>query len=270
MLSGQSLAGRDDFCPLSGDNWYVPPPTPLRVGMLAYSRLADPEQRLARSPMESIRRALKARPDLDILVAPEWFLGGPARFAKAGAVERFQRALEAETAGRSTLVVPGSVAWVDGKGSYRNTALAVSDGQTLLRYDKRSDGFDDDLAQAQGYRYAPGTEPGLFEWNGRRAGLEICLDHTDRRLAGDLAAAGAEPLDLQLVVSAGVWPKASAAVVREGGVVLSDEATLWGPQVLTRLPGEERQFRVQSVDEELKPVETQRLGNGVQLQVFDT
>lgn len=154
-----------------------------------------------------------------VVLAPEWlFVGDGAPLTKAGHDDLLQK-LCALTAGSDRLCVPGTIAWADDRGRLHNTAYAISNGEVVYRTDKRGDGGDVDIARHHALVYfSRDVEHTTFAWRGLTVGLEICRDHGDARLRRALAERGQpDTVDLQLVVSSGVWVKHAAIGV--GGVV---------------------------------------------------
>ena len=95
------------------------------------------------SPLTTILEAVSQHPEVDILLAPEWFFVSEGDdFYTPHEFAFISRRLEESTQGLEMLLVPGSIARLDDDGNYRNTTLAVSDGKTLLEYSKRKDGGD--------------------------------------------------------------------------------------------------------------------------------
>lgn len=184
----------------------------LVVGMI---RCNTSTGRVNDRALKGFCEVLAKRPDLDLLLAPEWFLVPKEGLHKPGEYRAIRRHLERKTAGRETLVVPGSVAWA-GEKNHRNTALAIADGKTLAAYSKKHVGGDNWYAHAYGKTWVPGKRSGVFSWNGRRVGLEICADHH----AGALRAAAGDTLDLQIVVSNGAGLFRESAAVKPGGYML--------------------------------------------------
>lgn len=191
------------------------PLPPLRVAILACATGPHGDER---DSLGAALNVLRQAPELDLLMAPEWFLVAPDGFLSENEFRHVCGELCRATRGRDTLVVPGTIAWKDAQGEYHNTALAISDGQVLLRHDKRIDGEDSDFAASCGCSWRPGKKPGFFTWRGRQVGLEICRDHGDGLVRWDMRHAGIPALDLQLIVSSGVALKYEA--VADGGVIV--------------------------------------------------
>lgn len=232
--------------------------------MLAYPGEVTPTERNAVQPVEILKKACEAAPDLDVLMAPEWFLRGPAQLQDPFDFPALVSEIRDATRNHPALVVPGSAAWNDGEGRYRNTAPVFHEGKVLLEYEKRSDGDDTELGEPAGLRYEVGDTSGRFEWNGLNVGLEICRDHS----VGTLRQESAAPLDVQLVVSAGVWSKSDSSVVRPGGALLNAEGSFWGPQAWQRKPGEDK-VNFEIYEEHEPGPKKVELVPGVELHLFD-
>lgn len=184
----------------------------LVVGMI---RCNTSTGRVNQRALKGFCEVLAKRPDLDVLMAPEWFLVPKDGLHKPGEYRFIRRYLERRTAGRKTLVVPGTVAWA-GEKVHHNTALAISDGKTLAAYAKKHAGGDEWFAYAYGKTWIPGKRSGVFSWNGKQVGVEICADHH----AGTLRAMASGQLDLQIVVSNGAALFKESAAVKPGGYML--------------------------------------------------
>ncbi|HEY1099070.1 MAG TPA: hypothetical protein VGF99_09075, partial [Myxococcota bacterium] len=160
----------------------------------------------------------------DVVLAPEW-LFVPAHGPSLSAADKdvLLDRLAALTRGSERLLVPGTIPWHDDDdvvgGGYHNTAFALCDGRVVFAVDKRGDGDDVDIAKGMGRRHVADGGGSTFEWRGVTVGLEVCRDHGDARLRHELLAAGKrDVVDLQLVVSSGVWLKHAAIGI--GGMVL--------------------------------------------------
>ncbi len=155
----------------------------------------------------------------DVVVAPEWFFV-PAHGVAMSAVDKDALVdhLAAMTAGSDRLLVPGTVPWADDDGGYHNTAFAFSDGKLLHSVDKRGDGDDVDIATGAGLTHVSDDGGSTFSWRGVTVGLEVCRDHGDARLRWELLGTSRDVVDLQVVVSSGVWLKHAAVGV--GGEIV--------------------------------------------------
>lgn len=180
-------------------------------------------------------------PEVDVLLAPEYFLNSPDRKPlDKEQFENLRRKLEEWTAGSNRLVVPGTVTWTDGV-SYRNTTLAVSNGRTLLQSSKRSD-VGDESAEELGLKWGYEDAPPAFRWRGHDVGVEICFDHEQ----GVLKSGGVKDLDLQIIVAVGISVNPESTVVHEGGVIAkcdsmymalpTDENGVWTQSGGTNVP----------------------------------
>jgi hypothetical protein len=187
-------------------------PDKLVVGMI---RCNTSTGRVNDRALKRFCDTLRSRPDLDVLIAPEWFLVPKDGLHNTAEYRLIRRYLERKTEGSRTLVIPGTVAWATEK-LHHNTALAVSDGKTVAAYAKQHAGGDDWFAYAFGKRWVPGKSKGVFRWNGLDVGLEICADHH----AGTLRAFAGDKLDLQIIVSNGTRIFPEHAAVKPGGYVM--------------------------------------------------
>lgn len=155
----------------------------------------------------------------DVVLAPEWLFVGDGKPLSRAEHDVLVEQCKALTANSDRLCVPGTIAWADERGRLHNSAYAFSNGELVYSTDKRGDGGDVDIARHHALVYFSREVPSpTFTWRGLTVGLEICRDHGDARLRRSLATAGgADTVDLQLVVSSGVWVKHSAVGI--GGVV---------------------------------------------------
>jgi hypothetical protein len=171
----------------------------------------------------------------DVTLAPEWmFVPTRGVSMSRAAYDTLVAKLCALTEGDDRLLVPGTLPWHDDNGGYHNTAVAISNGKVIATLDKMGDGDDVEIAQSAGKTYAPG-EGGcaVFRWRNMRVGLEICRDHGDARLRRHLLGNADERVDVQLVVSSGVWFQHAA--VGNGGCVLVAQGD--GPHETVRHDG---------------------------------
>lgn len=205
----------DDMPPIAGRSRRI---SKLKVAALEFE--TGPKHRV-KKPMQWIRSAVNR--GADVVIAPEWFFVPKGRFYSEREYRTLVKKLRETSKGFSGLIVPGTIAWKDGEGNYRNTALALSNGRILKEYDKRHDGDDHSFASRRGIRWKAGGTDSLFTWRGLRVGLEVCRDHRVAGLLWDLTERGQPMVDLQLVVSAGV-PVSHTAVGVGGIVVLAQGA----------------------------------------------
>lgn len=184
-----------------------------------------------KNAFQAFLHVLRTHPEVDVLLAPEWFLVKSQGIYSKQEMKQMRVALERETQGRSVLAIPGTTAWSDGK-RYRNTAMVVGNGKTLLQYNKQNPtasriyDSDRDFLKQFNIQGIIGKKPGTFAWGGLKVGLEICADHAVNSLAQRTAKTG-QRLDLQLVVSCGLHLKPemypeSVAVHDKGSMVLCD------------------------------------------------
>lgn len=178
-------------------------PKELRIAVLEAQTLTQGKLTSSGHPVRAVQAALNSHPN--VLVAPEWFLNKQGSFLTCQEKQALEEQLLQVSSSSEAMVVPGTLPWVDTRGHYHNTALALSKGRILSRYDKQNDGGDEALGQQQGFPWVAGkTPPPVFLWRGLRVGLEICRDHGDGLLRWNLEKHAKPPLDLHLVVAAGV------------------------------------------------------------------
>jgi hypothetical protein len=154
-----------------------------------------------------------------ITVAPEWFFvpAGAVAMTKSQRDALLQR-LCALTVGSDRLLVPGTLPWIDDRGGYHNTAYALSAGKVLHSVDKQSLGGEEDFLPDHHAFVADPVRDWTFLWRDHRVSLEVCRDHGDGRARRALLGSADEGVDVQVVVSSGVWCVHHAA--GEGGVIL--------------------------------------------------
>lgn len=183
----------------------------LQVGMMAERTYWDHP---GEGRLESLLKVLETQPDLDILLAPEWYLlpaeGG---MYSLDDFQKIKASLEERTRSKELLLIPGSLAWLE-KGEYRNTALVISHGKTILTYSKRANGGDRVFAKCQGVSFLPGDEKGLFRWRDFSCGIEICRDHGYLKREDWV-----RNLDLQFLISNGGSPADFLVALRPGGFI---------------------------------------------------
>ena len=115
-------------------------PGTLLVGMLHCE--TDTKYKV-KKPLSAVLDVISKKPELDILIGPEWFfIAEEKEFYTSQEFAFIQRRLEHVTEGLEMLLIPGSIARLDDQGHYKNTALVISDGNTLHKYSKRVDGGD--------------------------------------------------------------------------------------------------------------------------------
>jgi predicted amidohydrolase len=213
----------------------------LRVGMV---RCNTSTGRVTPRALARFRETLQRHPELDLLLAPEWFLVANDRLYNAHELRAIRRHLQRQSAGRKTLILPGTVAWAK-NGKYRNTALALADGKLLKSYAKQVDGTDGWYGHAHGCKWVPGRRDGVFHWRGLKVGVEICADHYSLPILAASPSLGtlrstARDLDLQIVLSCSMnlYPEASA--VRPGGYMLLCDGHDQTAQVVKQRTGGDR------------------------------
>lgn len=92
---------------------------------------------------------------------------------------------------------------------------AVDDNyiQTITCYPKIEDKSEQKESDCDPY--------GIFEYEGVRFGLEICLDHGRARLARNLKMFSLEKVDVQIVVSCGMDVRSGSVITKKGGIVFN-------------------------------------------------
>lgn len=192
-------------------------PSSLNIAILEAKTFSNGKVTSEWNPLTAVKRALAT--NAEVILAPEWFSCQEGRLLSFEEKELFESELLKASEGKRALIVPGSMPWIDQQGRYHNTALAISNGRLLASYDKQNDGEDRELGKAYGADWLPGkTPPPVFQWKGLRVGLEICRDHGDSLLRWSLERKNETPVDLQLIVSAGV--PLQQAHVGLGGVAI--------------------------------------------------
>lgn len=173
--------------------------------------------------------------DLDILVAPEYSFYHE-RPQSEREYKKQVHGLAKKTAGKKTLLLPGTFVWYDEKDGLHSTLPVIHDGRLLLEYDKKSDGGDEGyIAEKFGKKYVPGTGQGSFGWNGLNAGVEICVEHALGTLRRERE--GKNDLDLQFIVAAGeTFREANVAVRDYGHVLYCDGHFIDDVQVRQKMP----------------------------------
>ncbi len=189
--------------------------------------------------------------NLDILVAPEYSFFSDAPAAK-GEFEREVNGLADKTRKKKTLLLPGTLLWYDESDNMYNTLPVLENGKVIFSYDKKRDGGDELIATKSGKRYASRAGKGIFEWKGLKLGVEICKDH------GELKQDEVTDIDLQILVSAGMFLYEDCLVLKPGGyAVLCDGDT---PRV---------EVRQQKDDGGTKPLEPSRVTDEGRLSVYE-
>lgn len=188
-------------------------PDALQIGML-YCKTSS--RYVIERPLSKILDAISRRPELDMLLAPEWFFVAKDKgFYSPQEFAYIKRRLERATKGLDMLLIPGSIARLDDEGYYRNTSPVISNGETILEYSKRENGSDRWFAEDYKLEWKMGEEEGIFRWRDYAAGIEICADH------GALMRRDKQSnLDFQFVVASGKCLQSSDLCVREGGIAL--------------------------------------------------
>jgi hypothetical protein len=220
-FAGECMAaGRIQSKPGSGkqDRW--------KVGMLCAK---TGKCHLVKDPLAAVVKAIRAHPDLDLLVGPEWFFVPQAILHSGAEFRNICRSIQQASQGLPMLIAPGSIARRNRNGKYENTALVISNGKVLKTYSKRSAGGDSSLACLARTTWQPGNADGLLAWerNGRtyRVGIEICADHMSRRLFDETRSptGQANPVDVHLVSACDLGRIDGGLAIGPGGLfVLND------------------------------------------------
>jgi hypothetical protein len=154
-----------------------------------------------------------------VTAAPEWWFVPPNKVAMTQSDrDVLLQRLCALTVGGDRLLVPGTIPWLDAKGGYHNTAYAIADGRVLHSVDKQSIGGEEDFLPSGVHFTADPVKDWTFRWRHHRVSLEVCRDHGDGRARRALLGSSDEGVDLQLVVSSGVW--CIHHVAGDGGAIL--------------------------------------------------
>lgn len=86
--------------------------------------------------------------------------------------------------------------------------------QTTTKY------YDIDTSEGEN-KECPTDGLSIFEYNGLRIGVEICLDHSRQRLVHHLYKHPDDYVDLQIVTSCGMSVRANAVIAKKEGVVFN-------------------------------------------------
>jgi hypothetical protein len=143
---------------------------------------------------------------------------------------------------RDQVIVPGTIYWEETppqharsgvlrrrrltRGRVRNSCPVIHRGQLLNLHHKVANSNELDRCELDEYDFVPGDgRDGIVTLpNGLRLGVEICADHAQGRL---LAAAGNNPLDVHIVVAAGMgWQPDHLALTPNGVGILCNGTEL--------------------------------------------
>ncbi|MCM1118939.1 MAG: hypothetical protein NC543_06215 [bacterium] len=86
--------------------------------------------------------------------------------------------------------------------------------QTTTRY------YDIDTSEGE-RKKCPADGLAIFEYNGLKIGIDICLDHSRQRLVNHLYQHPDDYVDLQIVTSCGMSVRANAVIAKDGGIVFN-------------------------------------------------
>lgn len=86
--------------------------------------------------------------------------------------------------------------------------------QTTTKY------YDIDTSEGENKKY-PADGLAIFEYNGLRIGVDICLDHSRQRLVRHLYRHPDDYVDLQIVTSCGMSVRANAVIAKKEGIVFN-------------------------------------------------
>ncbi len=149
------------------------------------------------SHVESLDKILtRVNKDIDahIIVAPEYSYYPDSRPLTEQEKDYFLHKQKDNTKGK--LVIPGTFVWQK-EGCMYNEAYFISNGDIIGQYLKCKDGGEWIAATKFQLKYIQGKEPGIFEWNKLKLGIEICID------MGTIAAKGIGDRDLLFAISCG-------------------------------------------------------------------
>lgn len=86
--------------------------------------------------------------------------------------------------------------------------------QTTTRYP------DFDISKGENKKY-PSDGLAIFEYDGLRIGIDICLDHSRQRLVNHLYKNPDDYVDIQIVTSCGMSVRTNAVIAKEGGIIFN-------------------------------------------------
>ncbi len=86
--------------------------------------------------------------------------------------------------------------------------------QTTTKY------YDIDTSGGENKK-SPADGLAIFEYNGLKIGIDICLDHSRQRLVNHLYKHPEDYVDLQIVTSCGMSVRANAVIAKDGGIVFN-------------------------------------------------
>lgn len=86
--------------------------------------------------------------------------------------------------------------------------------QTTTKY------YEIDTSEGENKKY-PADGLAIFEYNGLRIGVDICLDHSRQRLVHHLYKHPDDYVDLQIVTSCGMSVRTNAVITKEKGIVFN-------------------------------------------------
>lgn len=202
----------------------------LVVGLLK----ADYTDRNLRAKIKSYVEKLNDL-HLDVFVAPEYsFFNDKSPMPETEFKQEIKELTE-KTNGKHALVLPGTFIWYDKQDNLYNTLPIIQTGKVVLNYDKKESGGEYELAASHQKQFQPGSTSGVFGLSTRgkklEAGVEICADHG----SGILKNENGENLDLQFIVSAGVYLNNDNLALKRGGYALLCDGASPRVKVLKRL-----------------------------------
>ena len=202
---------------------------PVQLKIDRYIEKANAALTQMRSECERLQIA---DPKLVFLAPEHLFRAGTDRMAMPEASMKRITAAVKQLSQRfpEALIIPGTLVWLDEalpisqlfkrKHVARNSAFIYAGGKLLFRYDKQSDAGELFEAEKQVAKFVSGDRLGVFTWNQKRFGIEICLDHSRAVLRDNLEQRGKAAVDVHLIIGSSVANKESKIAARFGGLVV--------------------------------------------------
>ena len=136
--------------------------------------------------------------DANIIITPEYYYSKKNdKPLTEKQKDFFLKKKKKETAKcKEKLIIPGSFLWHK-NGNLYNTAYLLFNGEIIGEYNKICDGREKNIADENKLIWKYGKKIGLFEWEGLKLGIELCVD------SGSLKCQGITNLDLLLHVCCG-------------------------------------------------------------------
>lgn len=184
----------------------------LRIGMIRQKTFSSGSN--ADYFHKIILKQIKCGED-DIIIAPEFTYNFSSKVMNEKEKNVYVEEIRKATEGKDVLVFPGTFIWQDDEEGYaHNSAPVIYDGEVLIEYFKRTDGGSSTQPDKYKIKWIGGDKRGVFEWKGKKAGIEICLDYEKRRLK---EVDKIYDLDFYFLISCGTTLKSKYLPVKKGG-----------------------------------------------------